>query len=649
VIGLASCEFGRGRVGVAGMRRSATLMVFGLLGGTLMFPIISYLSTQSAAADANAVVSDGAFSGFTPVAFGPNDDGTYPCTSEDAGTPPDCTPTTVPLGFNINFYGTEFSGAYINNNGNLTFDAPLSQFTPTALTTFGSPIIAPFFADVDTRAGNTVNYGTATFNGHDAFVVNWPGVGCFSENDTVLDDFQAILIDRPDLGTGPLGDDFQIEFNFDSIQWDAGEDSGGGTPSCTGAPDDESAVVGFSNGTSTSGDSFQLAGSQSSGAFLDSNGSTGLINNDLNSNVLGRYIFEVHNGQPIAPTSIVTSLSADGQSGTNLNAPFGTAVTDTATLSGTNASTATGTVTYDVYSDSGCTTFAPGGEGTAEPITTPGTLPDSSPYTVTAASTYYWQASYSAGDDPLNESSMSTCGSEQVTAFDPLGPPPPTPPPSPPPPPTLTLPTAPKPPPVTPPPPATPKPPATPAPLTPSPFTPTLTLPPGSTSTPTPVNPAPVVPLFPQITVTPPPPTPVPTPITAQTANLTLSSPAIIPGGNTTASGTGCVANSPVVLSILGHTVATTTADQAGDFSAPITPPPPGVGHLTVVATCGAVQLTAFLDVVASVKAANPEGGAAVFCVFVLIGAVLLRGQFSTSGRRKRRRRGAADVLGTSA
>ncbi len=31
-------------------------------------------------------------------------------------------PTTVPLGFNINFYGTEYSGVYINNNGNITFD-----------------------------------------------------------------------------------------------------------------------------------------------------------------------------------------------------------------------------------------------------------------------------------------------------------------------------------------------------------------------------------------------------------------------------------------------------------------------------------------------------------------------------------------------
>ena len=76
---------------------------------------------------------------------------------------------------------------------------------------------------------------------------------------------------------------------------------------------------------------------------------------------------------------MTTSLSGGGQSGTSITVPTGTAVTDTATLNGTNASSATGSVTYNVYTDSGCTTLAPGGGGTAETITTPGTLPASAP------------------------------------------------------------------------------------------------------------------------------------------------------------------------------------------------------------------------------------------------------------------------------
>jgi hypothetical protein len=93
-------------------------------------------------------------------------------------------------------------------------------------------------------------------------------------------------------------------------------------------------------------------------------------------------------------------------------------VTDTATLSGTNAATATGTVTYNVYSDAGCTTLATGGGGTAETITTPGSLPPAAPVTLSAAGTYYWGVSYSG--DSSNQTSSSTCGTsgevETVTA-----------------------------------------------------------------------------------------------------------------------------------------------------------------------------------------------------------------------------------------
>jgi len=81
-------------------------------------------------------------------------------------------------------------------------------------------------------------------------------------------------------------------------------------------------------------------------------------------------------------------------------------VTDTATLLGTNAATATGTVTYNVYSDSGCKTLVNG--GTAQMITTPGTLPASNPVSLSSAGTYYWEATYSG--DTNNQTSSSTCG-----------------------------------------------------------------------------------------------------------------------------------------------------------------------------------------------------------------------------------------------
>ena len=108
------------------------------------------------------------------------------------------------------------------------------------------------------------------------------------------------------------------------------------------------------------------------------------------------------------PTAVTTSLSGDGQSGTSITVPAGTAVTDTAILSGTNASTATGTVTYNMYSDSACTVAVPAGAGKAQAITTPGTLPASNPVPLSTPGTYYWQASYSG--DANNGPSTSTCG-----------------------------------------------------------------------------------------------------------------------------------------------------------------------------------------------------------------------------------------------
>jgi len=115
---------------------------------------------------------------------------------------------------------------------------------------------------------------------------------------------------------------------------------------------------------------------------------------------------------PVAtPTRLATTLTGGGKTGTAITVPAGTAVTDSATLSGTDAATATGSVTYDVYSDSACTKLVKA--GTAEHITTAGTLPASAAVTLSAAGTYYWQVAYSG--DASNQAADSTCGAETAT------------------------------------------------------------------------------------------------------------------------------------------------------------------------------------------------------------------------------------------
>lgn len=256
--------------------------------------------------------------GFDAITYGANDDGSYPCVSDSDGTPPGCSPQRVPLGFSINFFGTIYDSLYINTNGNITFDEPLSTFTPFDLTTTERVIIAPFFSDVDTRVGNPVVFGQNTVDGRPAFGVTWPGVGCYDRNTPGLNYFQVILIDRSDIAPG----DFDIEFNINSIQWETGEASGGNS-SCQGGA---AARVGYSNGSGNPGTFFELEGSGLAGSFLDSNTTTGLIHHNLNSSQLGRYIFPVRAGAPVPDQDSDFDGLTDVQETSGFRTQFGSLV-----------------------------------------------------------------------------------------------------------------------------------------------------------------------------------------------------------------------------------------------------------------------------------------------------------------------------------
>jgi hypothetical protein len=209
----------------------------------------------------------------------------------------------VGLGFsgNINYFGTSTNSLYINNNGNVTFDSPLSTFTPFPINTTTRKILAPFFADVDTRgAGNTpVTYGTGTFNGRAAFGVNWINVGYFSQQVNKLNKFQLIIEERFDTGAG----NFDFYFNYDQIQWETGDASGG-----SNGLGGSSARVGFAGGSSTPGTFFEFSGSAVNGAFLDSGpaGTSLIQNSNTNPALLGRYCFAVRGGLVNVPPVLVS-------------------------------------------------------------------------------------------------------------------------------------------------------------------------------------------------------------------------------------------------------------------------------------------------------------------------------------------------------
>ena len=207
------------------------------------------------------------------------------------------------MGFTINFFGLVKNTLFVNNNGNVTFDSSLSAFTPFSLQTTTRSIIAPFFADVDTRSAlsGVVQYGTDTVNGRPAFGVNWfdstGGVGYFSSQADKRNTFQLVLIDRSDTGSG----NFDFELNYSSIQWETGNASGG-----TGGLGGNSARAGYSNGSNTS---LELPGSAVNGAFLNG-GPNALASQGNNSNVIGRTSYTVRNGTVVVEPPQITSTDA---------------------------------------------------------------------------------------------------------------------------------------------------------------------------------------------------------------------------------------------------------------------------------------------------------------------------------------------------
>ncbi|MGL4555673.1 MAG: nidogen-like domain-containing protein, partial [Gemmataceae bacterium] len=129
----------------------------------------------------------------------------------------------TPLGFDVNFLGSVHSGVFVHTNGVLTFTAPLVAYRPAPLDTLGLDVIAPLFADADTRspASGTVLFGTGTVGGRPAFVATWDGVGYFDAMADRLDRFQVVLVGRDDLAPG----DFDLELNYHQIQWDEAQSS----------------------------------------------------------------------------------------------------------------------------------------------------------------------------------------------------------------------------------------------------------------------------------------------------------------------------------------------------------------------------------------------------------------------------------------
>jgi hypothetical protein len=134
----------------------------------------------------------------------------------------DNSTSILPLPFPIRFYGTTYTNFYVNNNGNITFNGPLGSYTPSAFPGAPQPLIAPWWADVDTRnAVSDVVYFVAP--SENSLVVTWSNVGYFPSAVDKLNSFQLVLQRSP----GDTSGAFTAQFRYEQLQWTTGSASGG--------------------------------------------------------------------------------------------------------------------------------------------------------------------------------------------------------------------------------------------------------------------------------------------------------------------------------------------------------------------------------------------------------------------------------------
>ncbi|QBE64883.1 nidogen-like domain-containing protein [Pseudoduganella lutea] len=205
------------------------------------------------------------------------------------------------LPFQINFFGNAYNNYWVNNNGNISFSGPLEDFTPALFPISQAAMIAPYWADVDTR--NQVDNLPNPFMNNvylanpdsKTVVVTWDTVGYYNQHNDKQNTFQLVLRDQS--ATSGRAGDFDMEFRYGQLQWTTG-DASDGSNGVGGQP----AVAGWNAGAVTN--SYSLIGSGTQNVV-------GLVN-DSNVGTDGVWRFQVRSEElpgsapynPILPGNI---------------------------------------------------------------------------------------------------------------------------------------------------------------------------------------------------------------------------------------------------------------------------------------------------------------------------------------------------------
>jgi hypothetical protein len=184
--------------------------------------------------------------------------------------------TSVFGGGGMDFFGTSYSGLYVNSNGNITFGSPNTAYQTADLSSVTTPTIAPFFADVNINSGGEIYWDLDPVAG--TVTVTWDGVEPYSGSGE--NSFQVVITSTGD-------GDFELEFIYEDIQWTNGYG--------------EEAETGVTDGGAND---YELPGSGNAGAL------TGYPDNDFaGGDPDGVAAFTFVDGEPFFSDGIVEGTS----------------------------------------------------------------------------------------------------------------------------------------------------------------------------------------------------------------------------------------------------------------------------------------------------------------------------------------------------
>ncbi|NXS47126.1 TECTA protein, partial [Balaeniceps rex] len=205
----------------------------------------------------------------------------------------DGTSEKVSLAVPFTFYSKAYQALYVNNNGVISFDTQVSQYTPDPFPLAdGRPFVAPYWADVDNVLGGDIFYRettdptllaritkninqyfpTISYTATWAFVATWDHVAYYGSTTNKGNTFQAALTTDTKMSF--------IILNYWDIQWTTGAASDGDAETGLGGTP---AHAGFNSGDETN--YYNIPGSQTA-AIIN-------ITKTSNVNVPGRWVFQV--------------------------------------------------------------------------------------------------------------------------------------------------------------------------------------------------------------------------------------------------------------------------------------------------------------------------------------------------------------------